>query len=349
MIKKIGTRLLNQYAAHFAIRYLQKVNYQHTGSPKNNSTWKFLRLSGIDWTTDPNLLGQIGQETAALQRSLVLSGAKNTSIRSANRNSPLIAHGPQAWLIQTYEQTLNSIFELDNGTLQYGLGKDRYRNITENVMAARMMFETASKTLANALVEKYQDIPNLGLFEGGAGNGAAMHTNLLAFHSQGIKPDFLLSDIDPKTKNVAEEYFREKGFASRHFPWMQVDIGNPKDLALVARQFPWHKLVCNVNFIVHEWEPIAERFFKATSKSMPNADLAVTEFFLPPGYPNCDPDPDFPWWFVYLHEISGQYLRTETEFMKIIQKHSYYSFDPLNYQTHNGMPVTSTLFLRKRK
>lgn len=340
----IGTRLLNQYVAHYAIRYLQKVNFQHTNSPKNNSTWKFLRLSGISWDTDPNLLGDIGRETAKLQRELVLSGAKNTSIRFANRNSPLIAHGPQSWLIHTYEQTLNKIFELDQGTMEYGLGKDAYRDIEENVMAARMMFENAAKSLADKLVSTYKDVPNLGLFEGGAGNGAAMLTNLLAFHQQNIFPDFLISDIDPKTKGVAEKYFRKQGFPSRHFPWMQADIGSPKDLATVANHFPWHKLVLNVNFIIHEWEPIAEKFFAATSQSMPNADLAVSEFFVPE---NPQIDPDFPWWFVYIHEITDQYLRTKKDFLSYPIKYGYELFDHIDHQVHNGEAVTSTLFFRK--
>lgn len=342
----IGTRLLNQYAAHYALKYLQKVNYQHTGTPKNSSTWKFLRLSGIDWSTDPNLLGQIGQETAALQRDLVLSGAKNTSIRSANRNSPLIAHGPQSWLILTYEQTLKKIFELDQGTIQYGLNKDVYRDIEENVMAARMMFESASKSLAKKIYELYGEIGNeIALIEGGAGNGAATLTNIKEFHEHHKYPHFWLTDIDPKTLAVAENYFRQNGnFQSHHFPWSQLDIGDSLAVKSLLNSFPGFKTILNVNFIVHEWEPIAERFFKATSQSGTDTDLIVSEFFVPE---NPQVDPDFPWWFVYLHELSGQHLRTENDFLAITKKHGYHVFDQLDYQIHNGKPVTSTIFLRK--
>ena len=347
-MENVGTRLLNQYVAHFILSYLKKSQYQHTDTSKNNSAWRILRLSEIPWETDPNLLGQLGQETAKIQRDLVLSKAKNTSIRSVNRNSPLIAHGPQAWLIHTYEETLQKMFELDNGTVQYGLGKDAYRNIEENVIAARMMFASASQRLAQKMYEVYGHMGNqLALVEGGAGNGAATLTNLQEFHSHGLYPHFWLTDIDPKTLPVAENYYRQVGnFQSHHFPWSQLDIGDAKAVQTLLDSFPGFKTIFNVNFIVHEWEPIANRFFKAMSKCK-DTDLVVSEFFLPPGYPNCTPDADFPWWFLYLHELSNQHLRTESDFMNIIKRHGYRVTNRLDHQVHNGIPVTSTLFLSK--
>ncbi|OGD82938.1 hypothetical protein A2572_03645 [Candidatus Collierbacteria bacterium RIFOXYD1_FULL_40_9] len=350
-MEKHPNRYLNEFAALFVLNYLRHSGYKRTGTYINNAVWNLLENAEISPNTFPTDLSDLAHQAAIVQRRLVLEGRQNTSLRSVRHEypqlMPVISHGPQAWLINTYRPLLEYLLEIDLGQLEYGIDKDRYRIIEENVMAARMMFENASKSIANELVATYANIPNLGLFGGGEGNGAAMHTNLLAFHQQNIFPDFLLSDIDPKTKKVAEKFFRERGYQSKHFPWMKIDIGNPNDLALVAKHFSWHKLIVNVNFIVHELEPIAEKFFKATSKSTPNADLVISEFFEPEDYSNIGPD--FPHWFVLLHKLSRQSLRTEKDFMRYPTRYGYKLMDHrIDHQKYNSTPVTSTLFFTKK-
>lgn len=351
-MKNIGTRLLNQYVAKYFLDYLRKVNYQKTDTPINNFAWSYFHFSEIPWKTDAHTLSELPEDAAIYLRKRILGNEPRQSMRLIVRDhphlGPLLGHGAQSWLILTYLQTLHKIYELDQGILQYGIDKDLYRTIEENVIAARLMFAEGMGRLAEKIAEIYKDTPNLALAEGGAGNGAAMFSVLEKFHSFGLFPHFLLSDIDQKTKSVAEEYFRSRGFKSKHFPWAKIDIGDPKDLAAIASHFSQNNLAFNINFIVHEWEPIAEKFFAATSQSMPNADLVVSEFFLPEGYPNCAPDPDFPWWFVALHHLSGQHLRTEKDFMAFPKLHGYKLFDRIDYQVHYGKPVTSTLFLRKK-
>jgi hypothetical protein len=347
-----GTQHLNEYVARYVLAYLQKIKFQQTRTEKNDSAWRFLRLSAIPSQTDPSSLGDLAEDAAYYVRKRVLGNEPKQSMRSIVRDhphlEPLLGHGAQSWLILTYFQTLQQIYEIDNGTVQYGLGKGSYRNIKENVIASRMMFADGSQRLAEKMYELYGEIGNqLALIEGGAGNGAATLTMLKQFQRHGKFPLFWLTDIDEKTLIVAENYYREKGnFQSHHFPWSLLDIGDAEAVHSLLNSFPGFKTVFNVNFIVHEWEPIAARLFKSMSNN-PNTDLVVSEFFLPPGYPNCDPDPNFPWWFVYLHELSNQYLRTENDFLTIIQKYGYKVFDRIDYQTHKGQPVTSTLFLRK--
>ncbi len=346
---KHPNQLLNEYAAHYVIRYLGKVNFQKTNTPINNAAWSFLRRSKISFTTNPWTLGQEAYYAADLQRQLVLEGHANTSLRSIVREfpvlRPMVTHGPQSWLIRTYQQPLENIFELDNGSKKYGINQPVYRNITENVMAARMMFNTASHSLASKLFNRHSKTPNLGFFEGGAGNGAAIFDILNEFHNHGIFPEFLLSDIDEKTMPVAKKYFQDHGFPGNHFPWKKIDIGNPKDMIKVTEYFEYHSIVINVNFIIHEWEPIAEKFFRSTSNLLPNAELAVSEFFLPEHESMVDHT--YPWWFVFLHDLSGQKLRTERELLNITKRYGYKTIDRINHQKINETPVVSTLFLRK--
>ena len=351
-MQNIGNRLLNQCVAHYVLNYLHKTDFKKTGSPKNTSAWRYLRLSDIPEGTNPSQLGELAKNTALHLRKRVLGNKPNQSMRSIVRDhpelSPMLGHGAQAWLILSYAESLQKIFEIDNGTLLYGLNKGTYRNIAENVIAARLMFANASQRLAQKMYEVYGPIGNQVVFvEGGAGNGAATLTTLKEFHSHGLYPNFWLTDIDPKTLPVAENYFRQFGnFQGHHFPWSQLDIGDTSAVKSLLGSFPGFKTVFNVNFIVHEYETIANKFFKAMSSS-PETDLVVSEFFLPEGYPDCDPDPDFPWWFVFLHELSDQYLRTENQFLKIAKKHGYYCTSRLDHQIHNNHPVTSSLFLNK--
>lgn len=346
-----GTQHLNQYVAKFFLEYLEKIGYKRTSSSDNDFAWLYFQLSGIPWSSDSRDMSSLPEDAALFLRKRVLGNEPRSSMRHIVQDEPdlrpLVNHGAQSWLILTYLQTLQNIYGLDKGILKYGIDKDLYRIIEENIIAARLMFAEGTIRLAEKVTETYKDTPNLALVEGGAGNGAAIFAILQKFHSLGVFPHFLLSDLDPKTKAVAEEYFRSRGFKSKHFPWAKINIGDPSDLAAIANHFSQNNLVFNINFIVHEWEPIAEKFFKATSESMPNADLVVSEFFLPEGYPNCAPDPDFPWWFVALHHLSGQHLRTRSKFLAIAEKYGYYVFDELIHQTHKGQPVTSTLFLRK--
>lgn len=341
------TRLLNQWVASYVTDYLSTSLFSKTGTRLNSAAWNFLRLSGLDYLSSYNVQRAEAIAIAEMQRHMVLENIKTGRLASNDR-SLRINGGPQAWLIYTYMSALEKIYELDKGAITYGINGGVYRFIPENVISARMMFEAASLRLAKAMVEIYGEIGNhLVLLEGGAGNGAATWTTLDAFHKKGLSPQFCLTDIDPKTMPVAEEYFRQNGFNSRHFPWSQLDIGDPNAVNSLLNSFPGFKTVMNINFIVHEWEPIAEKLF-ATMSRCPDTDLVISEFFLPPGYPNCEPDPDFPWWFVFLHELSGQYLRTEEDFMKIIHKYGYEVFRRIDHQKHNGHAVTATLFLRKK-
>lgn len=346
-----GTQHLNQYVAKFFLEYLKKVSYSKTGSPDNNFAWLYFHLSDIPWSSDSRDMSALPEDAALFLRKRVLGNEPRSSMRHIVQDEPdlrpLVNHGAQSWLIFTYLQTLQKIHELDKGILKYGPNNDLYRVIEENVIAARLMFAEGTIRLAAKIFDRHKGTPNLGLVEGGAGNGAAMFTILKTFHKHHIFPDFLVTDIDLITRGKAETYFRDHGFPSKHFPWAQIDIGDPKHLAQIADYFPWHNLVFNINFIIHEHESIAEKFFESMSKSLPNAELIVSEFFLPEGYPNCAPDPDFPWWFVALHHLSGQHLRTRSEFLTIAEKYGYCVLDELVHQTHNGQPVTSTLFLRK--
>lgn len=347
-----GTEHLNQYVAKFFLEYLEKVGCNKTGSPDNNFAWLYFHLSGIPWSSDSRDMSTLPEDAALFLRKRVLRNEARSSMRHIVQDEPdlrpIVNHGAQSWLIFTYLQTLQNIYGLDKGILKYGIDKDLYRVIEENIVAAGMMFAEGTQRLATKIASIYQNTPNLGYAEGGSGKGAASFAILKELHRVNIYPDFTLSDIDEEgTRQTAEEYFGSHGFASKNLPWMKIDIGDPKDLAKIAKHFPWHHLIFNVNFIIHEWEPIAENFFAATSQAMPNADLVVSEFFLPEGYPNCAPDPEFPWWFVALHHLSGQHLRTRSEFLAIAEKYGYYVFDELIHQTHKGQPVTSTLFLRK--
>ena len=346
---KHPNQFLNEYVGHFIIRYLEKIDFGITNSPINTAAWNFLRRSKISFTTKPWTLGQEADYAAELQRQLVLEGHQNTSLRSIVRDfpdlRPMVTHGPQAWLIKTYLQPLENIFELDNGSKKYGIKQPVYRKITENVMAARMMFNTASRSLASKLFDRHSKTPNLGFFEGGAGNGAAMFDILQEFHNHGIFPEFLLSDIDEKTMPVAKKYFQDHGFPANHFPWIKIDIGNPKDMIKVAEYFEYHNLINNVNLIIHDWEPIAEKFFRSTSQLLPKAELAVSEFFLPEHESMVDHT--YPWWFVFLHDLSGQKLRTERELLSITKRYGYKLVDRINHQKNNETPVVSTLFLKK--
>lgn len=341
------TRLLNQWVASYVHDFLSTSLFSETGTRLNNAAWNFLRLSGLDYLSSYNVQRAEAIAIAEMQRHMVLENIKTGRLASSDR-SLRINGGPQAWLIYTYMSALEKIYELDKGAISYGINGDVYRFIPENVIAARKMFEAASIKLARAMVEIYGDIGNhLVLLEGGAGNGAATWTTLDAFHKRGLFPHFWLTDIDPKTMPVAEEYFRQNGYQTNDFPWTQLDIGDPNAVKSLINSFPGFKTVMNVNFIIHEEEPIAKEFFAAMSQS-PDTDLVVSEFFLPPGYPNCEPDPDFPGWFVFLHELSGQYLRTEAEFLKIIHKYGYEVFKRIDHQVQKGHAVTATLFLRKK-
>lgn len=341
--------ILNEMVAFHVLQYLAKVDFQKTGSPMNNSSWNFLKRTGIDPVTNPYFLDgfSLGTQAANLQRRLVSAGGPNQSLRSVIRDYrpllPLVAHGPQAWLIKTYDSMLRNIYELDMGTKQYGLGKDVYRNIVENIKAARMMFEEASRKIADKIYLLYGHLPSLALVEGGAGNGAAMLTNLEKFPSSAI-PKFLLSDIDEKTRLPAEELFLSKGFIK--IPWMKVDLGDAYDLEKVQTAVNGHDVVVSVNFIIHEHVTILENFFRAIRHGLPDAQLAISEFFLPESEDLVGPN--FPWWFVYLHDISGQYLRTEKDFMAVAKSYGYSVFDRLDHQLINQKPLTSTLFLSKK-
>lgn len=348
-MEKHPNQLLNEYVAHFVIKYLNQINFKATNSPINIAVRNFLRRSQIDPSEPMWNLGNEAKYAAIYQRQLVLEGHANTSLRSIVREfpdlRPMVTHGPQAWLIHTYQQPLENIFELDNGSKKYGIRQSVYRSITENVMAARMMFNTASHSLASKLFDRHSKTPNLGFFEGGAGNGAAIFDILNKFHNHGIFPEFLLSDIDEKTMPVAKKYFQDHGFPGNHFPWKKIDIGNPKDMIKVVEYFEYHNIIINVNFIIHEWEPIAEKFFRSTSQLLPKAELAVSEFFLPEHESMVDHT--YPWWFVFLHDLSGQKLRTERELLNITKRYGYKTVDRINHQKINETPVVSTLFLRK--
>jgi hypothetical protein len=346
---KHPNQYLNEFVAHFALIYLKNSGYQVTGSRINTATWKFLEKSQIDATIDPWELGDIAHQAAILQRSLVVEDHPNPILRSVIREfpylMPLVAHGPQAWLINTYRQALENLTELDKGIKKYGPNEAVYRNIEENVMAAKMMFKTASLSNAAKILELYRKTPYLAFIEGGAGNGDAILSVLKKFHSVGIHPDYLVTDIDLKTRTVAESHFRENGFPGKFFPWAQLDLGNVSDLTFLARSFTYQKLVFYINFIAHEGEALANQFFNATNKSTPKADIIVSEFFLPDK--DSELDSSFPWWFVFLHEISGQKLRTEKDFLKITTRHGYKVFNRIDHQVINQTPVVSTLFLTK--
>lgn len=347
MEKKLPNNYLNEMVAFHVLRYLDEVDFRTTGTLINNSDWSFLKRAGIHPNSNPYLLDgfSLGNQAADLQRRLVFDNTPNTSLRSVIREyphlMPLVAHGPQAWLIRSYNSMLRNIYELDMGTKQYGLGKDIYRDIVENVKAARLMFEEASRKIADKIYQRYGDLSSLALVEGGAGNGAAMLTNLEKFP---VWPKFLLSDIDEKTRLPAEELFLAKGY-TKPLPWMKVDLGNPDDLKKVKTEFNGHEVVISVNFIIHEHEGILKKFFKSMSQELPFAHLAISEFFLPEDETLVGTG--FPWWFVFLHEVSGQYLRTEKDFMSVATGAGYRVLNRLDHQLVNNLPVTSTLFLSK--
>ncbi len=349
MSQKHPNELLNEMVAFYVLFYLKRVSFQRTSSPINKSSWKFLKNARIDPNTD--LLGlegyDMGTDAAILQRELVESGAVNTSLRSVIRTNmrlmPLVAHGPQAWLVTSYKSMLDNICELDRGTLEYGLDKDIYRDIFDNVKAARMMFEEASRKIADKIYLLYGDLPSLALVEGGAGNGAAMLTILDKFPRHQL-PKFLISDIDEKTRLPAEQLFLIKGYFE-HLPWMKVDLGDTNDLKRVQTEVDGHDAVVSVNFIIHEHQTILEKFFQSMSQELPSAHLAISEFFLPES--DDIMDPSFPWWFVYLHEVSSQYLRTEKDFLVAANKFGYTVHDRIDHQIENKKPLISTLFLSK--
>ncbi len=341
---------LNEFVAYYIFLYLAKVDFQRTGSRLNDASWKFLSRTDIDPNSNPfiDLDGFcLGTDAARLQKQLVTAGGVNFSLRSVIRENPtllpLVAHGPQAWLIKTYDSMLRNIYELDMGIKKYGLDQEVYRDIVDNVKAARLMFDEASRKIANKIYELYGDQPNLALVEGGAGNGAAMLTNLEKFPRSSL-PKFLITDIDEKTRLPAEELFRSKGFSAPP-PWLKVDLGDPQDLLKIQNLLKRDEVVFSVNFIIHEHRTILDKFFRAMSQGLPSAKLAISEFFLPE-----DEDAaghTFPWWFVYLHEVSGQYLRTEREFINAAQSFGYTVFDRLDHQHFNNKPLVSTLFLTR--
>lgn len=344
---KKPNELLNEMVAFYVIFYV--TNTPVTSSPINKAAWKFLKRAGIRPETNPfNLEGYyLGNQAADLQRQLINSGDSNISLRSVVRKykhlMPLVAHGPQAWLIKTYESMLKNIYELDMGIKQYGQDKDVYRDIVENVKAARLMFEEASRKIADKIYQLYGDLPSLALVEGGAGNGAAMLTLLEKFPRHQL-PKFLISDIDEKTRLPAEELFLVKGY-SEHLPWMKVDLGDTEDLKRVQTEVKGHDVVVSVNFIIHEHETILEKFFQSMSQELPHAHLAISEFFLPEN--EDEVGTDFPWWFVFLHEVSGQCLRTEKDFMDVATTTGYHIHDRLDHQFVNQKPLVSTLFLTR--
>ena len=349
MDKKHPNEYLNEMVAFYVIFYLAKVDFKKTGSPINNSSWNFLKRSGLKPDANQYFLDgfSLGTQAANLQRRLVSSGGPNVSLRSVIREYPelipLVAHGPQSWLIKTYDSMLRNIYELDMGTKEYGLDKDIYRDIIDNVKAARMMFEEASRKIADKIYLLYGDLPSLALVEGGAGNGAAMLTILDKFPRHQL-PKFLISDIDEKTRLPAEELFLVKGYFE-HLPWIKVDLGDTNDLKRVQTEVDGHDAVVSVNFIIHEHQTILEKFFQSMSQELPNAHLAISEFFLPES--DDIMDPSFPWWFVYLHEVSSQYLRTEKDFLAVANKYGYSVHDRIDHQTVNQKPLVSTLFLSK--
>lgn len=340
---------LNEMVAFHVLHYLAKLDFQKTGSTMNNSSWSFLKRTGINPDTDPSKLDGVwlGNEAATLQRQLVSIGGPNLSLRSVIRHYkrllPLVAHGPQAWLIKTYDSMLKNVYELDLGIKKYGRDKDVYRDIVDNVKAARLMFEEASRKIADKIYLLYGDHPALALVEGGAGNGAAMLTNLERFPRSAL-PKFLLTDIDEKTRLPAEKLFLSKGFTG-NLPWIKVDLGNVSDILKIKRTMMDYHLVFSVNFIIHEHVAILENFFRAIRHGLPDAQLVISEFFLPENEDLIGPD--FPWWFVYLHEISGQHLRTEKDFMVLAKSYGYTVFDRLDHPLVNQKPLTSTLFLSK--
>lgn len=350
MEKRHPNELLNEMVAFYAIFYLRRVGFQRTNSRINIATWKFLKNAGINPNTDlMDLPGyNLGKEAAKLQKEQVDLGGKNTSLRSVIRENqwlmPLVAHGPQAWLIETYYDMLSSLCELDRGTVEYGYGKEVYRDITQNVKAARMMFETATQKIADRFHYYYQKVPEMiTLVEGGAGNGAATLALLEKF-PEGYKPAYILTDIDEKTETPAKDLFKSKGYTEK-LSWMKVDLGSEDDLEKVHEQIETPLTVFMVNFIIHEHESIIENFFLAMSKSMPHARLVITEFFLPEDESSVGTN--FPWWFVYLHEVSGQKLRTQNEFLSIAEKYGYRVVDQIDHQLIERNPLIATLFLTK--
>ncbi len=349
MERKHPNELLNEMVAYYVLRYMKNIGFAKTGSVINQASWDFLKRSDIDPNTDRRTLGgfQLGTWAAQLQGDLLKKGGNNTSLRSIIRQNqhllPLVAHGPQALLIESYLQMLQKLHLLDLGHSKYGIGKDVYRDITTNVMAARLMFETASQKIADLVYQTYSHIPNLGLVEGGAGNGAAMLAILDRFPEY-FWPDFLLSDIDEKTRATAVELFKSKGYDSE-LPWIKVDLGSLSDILKIERLMRGQQVLFSVNFIIHEHESIIENFFSAMGKGLPGADLSITEFFLPED--EISVGSNFPWWFVYLHEVSGQRLRTEEDFLAIAEDNDYHIFDRIDHQMVSKKPLISTLFLKK--
>lgn len=342
---KHPNQYLNELVAVYALHYLQQVYWQKTGSHINNAVWSFLERAGISPFANPDTLTghYLILEAAYHQKDLAPSETFRNIVRQQPHLKPLVAHGPQALLIYSYLPLLESLFALDKGEKRYGYCKEVYRNIEDNVRAARLMFERASSDLANKIFELYGDYLALALFEGGAGNGAATLTILKKFLDSGKKPFFLLSDLDEATKKTAEELFRSHGF-TEPLPWLKVDLGSHSDLQKVERKLLGYYVVVSVNFILHEYEGIAEKFFEALNNSLPHAKLAITEFFLPE---NGVIDPRIPEWFIFLHQASGQFLRTEKEFLSIATKHGYRILDRLDHQKINDKPLISTLFLEK--
>lgn len=340
---------LNEFVAYYVLQYLQKINFDYTGSPINKAAWNFLERANVDPSTRPNNLSGhlIAFEAAQLQKWQLLYGQGNTSLRSVIRSSPhlmpLVAHGPQALLIHSYLPLLLNLYELDLGLKKYGYGYEVYRRIEDNVRAARMMFENASLRVSDKLFQLYYSTPDLALFEGGAGNGAAMFTNLQRFGQAGLFPQFLLSDIDRKTLATANEYFQNNGFNGQ-VPWIQVDLGSENDLLKVEKALRGYTVIVNINFIIHEHSSIADAFFTAMRSSLPGAKLVISEFFLPE---NVTINPQIPSWFIFLHGASGQCLRTESDFVTIAESHGYNFFDRLDHQIVDNQPLVSTLFLEK--
>lgn len=344
-MSKHPNQYLNELVAIYVLHYLHHTYWQKTGSPINNAAWNFLERSGISPFANPDTLTghYLTLEAAYHQKDLASGETFRNIVRQQPHLKPLVAHGPQALLIYSYLPLLENLFALDKGEKQYGYGKEVYRVIEDNVRAARLMFERASCDLANKIFDLYGDYLALALFEGGSGNGAATLTILKKFLDSSKKPVFLLSDLDEATKKTAEDLFHSHGF-TEPLPWLKVDLGSHSDLQKVERKLLGYYVVVSVNFILHEYEGIAEKFFEALSSSMPHARLVITEFFLPE---NGVIDSRVPEWFIFLHHASGQYLRTEKEFLSIATKHGYKLTDRLDHHVVDDHPLISTLFLEK--
>ena len=338
---------LNQYVAFFVNQYLRKTNYLETGGYINQAAKVYPYFS----STDP-YSGYISEYQSALslvekQSQLVLNNMRTGKLPSDHRDLRLDG-GPQAWLISTYNKMLSHLIELDSGVMSYEFGGRLYRDIVPNVIASRMMFEAASKRLARTMVETHQhDAHETVLVEFGSGNGAATLTTLKAFHKKGLYPQFLLTDIDQKTEDVALQLYRQHGYQTSHFPWEKLNINDTNAVVTTLSKFPKFKIIANLNFIIHESEDIIENFFAAMSQAGVQ-EVVVSEFFLPPGYPNCKPNPLFPWWFVFIHIASKQFLRTEKDFMLVANKHGYYISKRHDHQVVDNAPVVSTLFLTRK-